>query len=78
MVRRIWLGSGMRRALLCCTETELRWVLVQAEEYLPLLNRGQKHSAERVEIEDWARIVLHEIQRRQLDAMIEDRRRRID
>lgn len=67
MIRRIWLGSGIRRALCCCTVVELRWVLQGCEEYLAIPDRGAGEREERPELEDWRRLVLHEIQRRQIE-----------
>lgn len=69
MIRRIWLSSGIRRATLCCTQNELRDILIKCEEYLMLLNHGKRDSEERVELEDWCRIVIGEIQMRQIQSI---------
>jgi hypothetical protein len=67
IIRRIYLGRCIRRALLCCTDPELRWIVTGCEEYLAI--KGIRKD-ERVELEDWRRIVLEEIQNRQLLGMI--------
>lgn len=67
MIGRIWLSSGIRRALCCCTVTELRWVLQGCEEYLAMPDRGAHERAERPELEDWRRIMISEIQRCQIE-----------
>lgn len=62
MIGAIWLLSGIRRALLCCTYWELRSVLEQCEEAMTL-----RHSAPvRAEYEHWRWLLIGEIQRRQL------------
>jgi hypothetical protein len=62
MIGAIWLLSGIRGALCCCTYWELRSVLAVCEEALTM-----RHSkAERAEYEHWRWLLISEIQRRQL------------
>lgn len=67
VIGRIWLSSGIRRALCCCTVMELRWVLQGCEEYLEIPDHGWRERDERMELQDWRHILIGEIQRRQIE-----------
>jgi hypothetical protein len=70
MIRRIWLVSGIRQLILGNTDVELRAVLDKCEQFLLIPDRGADERAERVELEDWRRILISEIQRRQIEGWI--------
>lgn len=63
MIGAIWLLSGIRRALCCCTYWELRGVLEECESSI---NNRFPRKTEIAEYEHWRWLLIDEIQRRQL------------